>query len=353
MAADSGKTEKATPRKREDERKKGNIFQSKDITGTLSLLLFILVLRLGGNLLFTSAKQIVVESYDSLSKSAQFGLQDATSMLNSLCLKMLMLILPIGGVAALLGVVISGVQTRFLFAGSLLKPKLSRLSPVSNLKNVFSRRSLVELLKASLKIIIIGSILYTEINSRLAVMVQMPLIGPESSFYWIGEATFSVAVKLTLFMTLLSVLDYVYQWWDYEQKLKMTKQEVKEELKRMEGDPQIKSRIKEIQRKLSVMRMMHKVPFADVVIKNPTHYAVALKYDPKKDRAPVLVAKGADLLALRIIKVAEENGVYVTENKPLARGLYEAVKLDQQIPEEFYKPVADVIAFIYNLKKRR
>ena len=150
----------------------------------------------------------------------------------------------------------------------------------------------------------------------------------------------------------LAIFDYVYQWWDYEKNLRMSHQELKEEYKQTEGDPQIKGKIRDRQQQMSRQRMMQKVPNADVVIRNPTHYAVAIQYDPEKNSAPVVVAKGADTLALRIVAVAEEHGVYVTENRPLARGLYESVDLDREIPEKFYKTVAEVLAFVYSLRKK-
>ena len=150
----------------------------------------------------------------------------------------------------------------------------------------------------------------------------------------------------------LAIFDYVYQWWDYEKNLRMSKQEIKEEYKQSEGDPHVKGQIKERQQQMSRKRMMQSVPEADVVIRNPTHYAVAIQYDADQHSAPVVVAKGADALALRIVQIAEEAGVHVMENKPLARGLYETVDIDREIPEKFYQAVAEVLAFVYSLKKK-
>ena len=352
MASDSSRTEKATPYKREDERKKGNIFQSKDAISSISLLAFVLLMRMAGGPLLSGMKRVLQEGYGSLATVDHLTAVDASTIMGRFTLSALMMILPISGLAMLLGVVLGGVQTRFLFAASLLKPKLSRLNPMAGLKNMFSAKSLVELIKSILKVAVIGAILYSEIVGRVLQIRSMPLATLESGIAWTGEAVFSISVKILMFMVALAAADYFYQWWDYEKRMRMTKQEIRDEQKRMEGNPQIKSRIREVQRKMAVMRMMQKVPKADVVIRNPTHFAVALQYDPKKDRAPVVVAKGADQIALTIVKIAQEHGVYVTENKPLARGLYEAVDIGMQIPEAFYKPVADIIAFIYKLKKR-
>ncbi len=150
----------------------------------------------------------------------------------------------------------------------------------------------------------------------------------------------------------LAIVDYGYQWWEYEKSLRMSKQDIKEEYKQMEGDPQIKGKIRELQQKRAMSRMMQAVPTADVVIRNPTHFAVAVKYTPKQNTAPVVVAKGADNVAMKIVEIAEQNGVTVTENKPLARGLFESVNIDMEIPEHFFQPVAEVLAFVYSLKKR-
>ncbi len=352
MASDSSRTEKATPRKRSDERKKGNIFMSKDAISALSLLTMIALLRIAGLPLISGLRDQLVESLGSMASIERLSVREASAIMSSVGVNMIMIILPVSGMAIASGVLFTGIQTRFRFTASLLKPQLSRLNPISGLKNMFSAKALVELAKSILKIFIIGSVLYSEITARVIQIRNMPLLSLDSGISWTGEAIFSISMKILMFMVAFSAADYFYQWWTYERKLRMTKEEVKEEHKRSEGNPQTKGRIREIQRKMSVMRMMQQVPKADVVIRNPTHFAVALKYDPKKNKAPVVLAKGADHVALTIVRIAKENNVYITENKPLARGLYEAVEIGMQIPFEFYKPVADIIAFIYKLKKR-
>lgn len=347
------KTERATPRKKDDERKKGNIFQSKDLTTAVSLLAMVFILKLGGGLLFGTMERVLREGCLSMATIDQLGPRGATEILSGFSINLALILLPITGAAMLVGFLVTGVQTRFLITPSLLGPKLSRINPMSGLKNMFSMKTMVELLKSMLKVVIIGGILYADLTNKMPTITLSPLVGPTSSMQWIAGSAFDVTVRITVFMAIFAAFDYIYQWWDYEKRLRMTKEEVKEEHKRLEGDPNIKGRIRSIQRRMAQMRMMHKVPTADVVIRNPTHYAVALKYDPGKFASPVVVAKGMNLVALRIVKVAEEHGVYVTENRPLARGLYEAVDLDKQIPEQFFKPVADIIAFLYKLKKRR
>ncbi len=351
---DSGsKTERATPRKKEDERKKGNIFQSKDLTSAVSLLAFIFLLKLGGGWVFDMMSRTVADGIKSMGAIDQLTAKGATNLLTDFAVNAAIILVPITGAAMLTGMLVNGIQTRFLITPTLLRPKFSRINPMTGLKNLFSLKTMVELLKSILKVVIIGEIIYADVVGRLQSMTLSPLVGPKSSMLWLMDAVFSIAIRITAFMAIFAAFDYLYQWWDYEKRMRMTKEEVKEEHKRLEGDPNIKGRVRSLQRRMAQMRMMHKVPTATVVIRNPTHYAVALKYDPPKDASPIVVAKGADLLALRIIKVAQENGVYITENRPLARGLYESVELNQQIPEQFFKPVADIIAFLYNLRRKR
>lgn len=351
---DSGsKTERATPRKKQDERKKGNIFQSKDITNSVSLLVITYLIRLCGGWLFGTMERVVREGCASLTFTPTLTVREAAGIVSNFSIDMAVLIVPVAAASMFMGLLLTGVQTRFLITPSLLGPKLSRINPLSGLKNLFSPKTMVELIKSIIKVTIIGFVLYSDIRARITAATLSPLISPVSSMRYLAESVFDITVRIAMFMVIFAAFDYLYQWWDYEKRLRMTKEEVKEELKRMEGDPNIKGRIRSLQRRMAQARMMQKVPTADVVIKNPTHYAVALKYEPSRNAAPVVVAKGVDLVALNIIRVAEENGVYVTENRPLARGLYEAVELDHEIPEQFFKPVADIIAFIYNLKKKR
>ncbi|MPM67523.1 Flagellar biosynthetic protein FlhB [bioreactor metagenome] len=265
----------------------------------------------------------------------------------------LRIILPVCAAAMLISVILSGVQTRFKFTFSLLRPKLSRINPISGLKNIFSAKSFVELLKSLIKVTVIAIVLYTEIKTDIKQIINLPASETEEIITWIAKTAYGIVMKTAVIMGIFGAADYLYQWWSYERKIRMTKQEVKDEYKKLEGDPQVKGRIKEIQRKLSAMRMMQMVPKADVVIRNPTHYAVALKYEQKKDAAPIVIAKGKDYVAFKIIATAEKSGVYITENRPLARGLYESVELNQKIPEQYYKAVADILAFLYKLKKEK
>lgn len=349
--ADSGKNEKATQKKRDDERKKGNIFQSKDVTSSLSLLAITFVFKLIISPILAFLKRIVTIGLNKAFTTSDLTITSTMTIIIDLVANALIIIAPIGIVIGLISLLLGGIQTKFLFKMTKLKPKFSRMNPVSGLKKIFTLRSLVELLKSLIKVIIIISVLYTQINSMISELIQIPVLQLSDAMSWMGNAIYDVTMIISMYMAIFAVADYFYQWWEHEKELRMSKQEIKDEYKQTEGDPQVKSRIKDVQRKMAAMRMMKQVPLADVVIKNPTHYAVALKYNPPKDKAPMVIAKGKDYLALKIIEIAEQSGVQVTENIPLARGLYAAVEIDRQIPEEFYKPVADILAFIFKLKK--
>ena len=291
--------------------------------------------------------------FDTAAKMSELSISAATGFVTGMVIRILLLSLPILLVSALAGFLLGGAQTRFLFAPSLLAFKFSRINPIAGFKKIFSVRSFVELSKSIIKVAIIASVLYTEIKSRFAEAVQLPGTDALGSLLWIAQAVYSILLKICIIMICLGVLDLLYQWWDYEKQIRMTKQEVRDEYKTTEGDPTVKGRIRQIQNRIRHARMMQKVPKADVVIRNPTHYAVAILYDAKKNHAPTVIAKGKDLIALKIIEVAQQNNVAVMENRPLARGLYEAVEIDREIPEKYYQAVAEVLAFVYNLKRSK
>ena len=214
-------------------------------------------------------------------------------------------------------------------------------------------QSLVGLLKGLIEIVVVVAVLYFQVMDRLNEFKKLIDTDVIKIVAYISETAMSLIVTIFVMLVFVAAADYVFQWWSFEKKLKMSKQEVKDEYKQLEGDPQIKGKIKRKQQEMAQQRMMQEVPSADVVVRNPTHYAVALKYDRETAyKAPVVVAKGTDALALRIVAVAEENKVFVTENRPLARGLYEAVDIGQEIPREFYTAVAEVLAMVYEAQHK-
>ena len=234
----------------------------------------------------------------------------------------------------------------------MLRPKFSKMNPINGIKRMFGIKKLVDLAKNLIKIALLLALLYNLLQSDLIQVARMIDMNLYVSASRMLELVFDLVVKVCIAFAVVAFLDYLYQRWDHAQNLKMTKQEVKEEYKSTEGNPEIKGRIRKIQRQMALSRMMQKVPEADVIVKNPTHFAVALKYDPEKNGAPVVLAKGQDHLALRIIKLGEENGVSVVENRPLARALYASCEVDREIPPEYYGAVAELLVYIYRQSHR-
>ncbi len=252
-------------------------------------------------------------------------------------------------VTVVIAVIATFAQTKMLVTSEVLKPKFNRISPLQGFKRLFSLRSIIEAAKGILKITVLLYLIYSCVNDMIALSSKYLYMDMRGSCQHALGAIFSMMLKVGLAFLVLAVLDFLYQWWDYEREMKMSKQEIKEEYKQTEGDPQVKGKIKEVQRKMAQARMMQQVPQADVVIRNPTHFAVALRYKLGVDDAPVVLAKGQDALALRIVKVAEENSIAVIENVAVARALYAKTELNHPIPPELYAVVAEVMVYLYKL----
>ncbi len=251
-----------------------------------------------------------------------------------------------------LNVIATFSQTKLLITREPLKPKLSKLSPLKGIKRLFSLKSVVELVKNLLKISILLVLIYQYFSTAVRDFYRFLDMELSDACAILFDHIFQLLFRVALAFAVVAFFDYLYQWWDYEKSLRMSKEEIKEEFKQMEGDPKVKGKIKEIQRKRARERMMQQVPGADVVIRNPTHVAVALRYKPDRDSAPVVVAVGLDELALRIVSVAEENNVAVVENVSLARALYAGTELNREIPPEFYGPVAEILVYVLKLDQQ-
>ena len=305
-----------------------------------------------GPSLYSNLRQTMANYFRLSGITPEINALQAQRFISDGILKFFQLALPFLGVMMLIGYLTYAIQTRFLFQMTLVNFKFDRINFFSGIKKLFSMRSVVELFKAILKFAAIGIIVYGDIQKKIVEAMTLTDRDPLVSFFWVCGAIFSIVIKAGFVLIAIAALDFFYQWWEYEKGMMMSKQDVKDEYKQLEGDPQIKGKIKERQRQMAAMRMMQQVPTADVVIANPTHFALALKYDPEKSKAPMVIAKGADYMALKIIAIARENGVEVTENPPLARALYAVVEIEQEIPSEFYKAVAEVLAYVYRLKKK-
>lgn len=350
MANDS-KTEKATPKKRKDERKKGHIPLSKDIVTVASLIGIFFSLSLLFPFIYETIRDFMLYCISLVGnvpdvKSYGFQLQEEITF------TIIKAAIPILLISIALAVVATGAQTKFLFSGEKLKIKFSNLNPINGIKNMFALKNLVELLKNIVKIVILFVILFQIVEGELTAVARTIDMDIMVSAAYVLNAIMNMVYKVTIVFIAISGFDFFYQRWDFERQIKMSKEEVKEEYKQTEGNPEVKGKIREIQRQRARSRMMQAVPTADVIIRNPTHYAVALKYDLDKDNAPILVAKGQDELALRIVQIGEENGVYVMENKALARGIYASTQLGWEIPEEYYGMVAEILVYVYKLNKK-
>ena len=278
------------------------------------------------------------------------SINELMGVISRVIVEMAITLLPIIGTALVAGVAINLMQVGPLFTVKPLGMKLNRISPISGIKRLFSSKTIVDLAKSILKILILGYIAYNDYSKLLEVFPGYIGRDVYDSVILIMRTAFLTALKMCIAMIFISIGDFIYQWWKYEKDLRMTKQEVKDEYKMMEGDPQIKGKIKAKQRQMSAMRMMSRVPEADVVITNPTHYAVALKYDDKVSGAPLVIAKGQDYIARKIREIAQENGVQIVENPPLAQALYAMCEVDDEIPGDFYQAVADILVFVYRQK---
>lgn len=348
--ADSQKTEKATPKRRRDERKKGNIFFSNDAVSVVVLIAGLATLFLSMGSMADNLGQFL-RSCISLVRLSQGtdAVGDLRQLLPELLWSFVLTVGPILLVPTVAGIAATFFQTKLLVTGESLRPKFSRINPLQGIKRLFSLRSLIEALKGLLKITVLLYIIYNFLAGTVELFTKYLFTDLVTACSHLAGLAFQMSMQIAVAYVVLAAADVFYQWMDYERQLRMSKQEIKEEFKQIEGDPQVKGRIKEIQRKMAQSRMMQKVPQADVVVRNPTHFAVALRYKPDRDRAPVVLAKGQDQIALRIVQKAEESGVAVVENVPLARALYASVELGQEIPPELYGAVAEVLVYLYQL----
>lgn len=352
MAESAGqeRTERATSKRRQEARKRGQVAVSREIPSTLILLTSLGVFYFAGEHLFGQLTRLVASMFGRLNSIRVHTVSDAGALAFDLIPSFLVLLAPVCLPLLVAGVIGNIGQIGFELHLDPITPKLSKLNPAAGLKRVFSLRGLVELAKSVLKIVFVGLIAWSVVSGYLA---EFPtLVHRDLGGIWdfAHTAAFKIIFYVSLALIVLAVLDYAYQRWQYEQSLKMTKQEVKDERKQAEGDPKVKARIRTLQRQVAYQRMMAEVPKSDVVITNPTHLAVALRFDPAEMAAPRVVAKGADHIAERIRDIAREHNVPLVENKPLAQALYKMAELGDYIPVDLYRAVAEVLAYVYRLK---
>jgi flagellar biosynthetic protein FlhB len=353
MADDSfgERTEKATGKRRNEARKKGQVAKSREIPSVAVLLAALSVLYILSNYLWQQLSSIMVRSFQKIG-TLTLSPDNTLALQTEILWWVFQILAPI--LLAIMAVAILGnyVQIGSLFSTEAIQPQWGRINPIQGFTRLFSKQALVELLKAVGKFLIIGWVAYSTVEKELPEIRMLTEQEVGGIFRYVGLVSSRIIFKTLLVMIALAVLDYLFQRWSYEKSLRMTKREVQEEYKQSEGDPLIKSRIRSIQRDLARRRMMSEVPKADVVITNPTHLAVALSYQREEMTAPKVVAKGAGLIAEKIREIARTHGVPVVENKTLAQVLHKTVELGQTIPSSLYQVVADLLAHVYRMKNR-
>ncbi len=354
MADDSRgeRTEAPTPRRRQEARERGNVVRSVDLGSAFFLLGAFLLLYFMGSRILTALgayEEKILMDIDRPPLDVSSTVRLAVDMVQASG----GVILPFLIALMVLGVAVNILQTGFVFSGRSLTPDLGRLNPLTGFGRLFSAQSGMRLVMSLLKIVVIGVVMFWIVRREVEGMMPLATLDAWGILGAISSAIFFTAMKMALLLVGLAVLDYLFQRWQHEKELRMTKQEVRDELRRYEGDPQIRQRRLQLARQLARQRMMKAVEKADVVITNPTELAIALHYDPANMSAPRVVAKGARLMALRIRQVASEHQIPIVERKPLAQALFAACKVGDVIPEQLYKAVAEVLSFIYGLDPAR
>ncbi len=353
MAEDSfqEKTEPASDRKREEARRKGKVARSVELNSALVLLFGMLILYVGGGALATGMAEVARSAF-LRSGSLVITRENVHALFTGGVVRIGMLLSPVVLGIMVVGLASSYIQVGFVYSPEVLRPTFDKLNPLNGIQKILiSRRSLVELGKSLAKVFVVGLVAYWAIEDVIAESPMLVDADPMAVMGYLGNAAYGLGMKAGLAFLVLAIADYFFQRFEHERDLRMSKEEVKEETKSTEGDPQVKARIRGIQRRIAYRRMMQDVPKADVIVTNPTHLAVALKYEAEEMRAPRVVAKGADLVALKIREIAAANNVPIVEDKPLAQALFRSVEIGQDIPEKLFQAVAQLLAYIYRVKQ--
>ena len=349
------KTEPATEKKLSDARKEGQVAKSREIANGFGLLAVFLVLKIWVGHMGYQFMNVFTHIYDKIPEVVTFWHgnmpeQDTDILFRRMILEAIVIMAPILAIGFIIAFVSDLMQVGWKPTGKPLQPKFSKLNPMSGFKRIFSANALVELVKSILKIGLITYICYNYLKNKWPLLYTLYDMDVTQAIALIGETVTDLGIRISMFYLIIAAADFIYQKYKFSKDMRMTKQEIKEEYKQQEGDPQIKGKIRQKMREVSQRRMMQNLPQADVVITNPTHFAVAIKYDPEVADAPIVIAKGEDHLAAKIKEVAREHKIEIVENKPLARMLYANVDVGQAVPPELYQAVAEVLAFVYHLQ---
>ncbi len=349
------KTEEPTAKKKQDTRKEGKVPKSKELSSGVELIALFLILKFWVGHMGENFMKLFSEIYEKIPAyttywNGRIVREDYKILINNVYVKLLVQLLPFFVVGIVIAVGVNMLQFKFQISTKPLNPKFSKLNPISGMKRMFSKDKIVELIKSIAKIVLIMFMVYTTVKDDWVYLVKFYGMPLNQAIEAIGNIVINMGLKISLVFMIVAFVDLIYQRRKFNNDIKMTKQEVKDEYKNAEGDPQIKGKIRSEMREASQRRMMQDVPKADVVITNPTHFAVAIKYDASTGSAPIVLAKGADYVAQKIKEIARENQVEIVENKPLARMLYANVDVGQEVPPELYQAVAEVLAMVYKMQ---
>lgn len=350
--ANDDKTEEPTTKKLQDARKEGQVARSKELITSSSLMVLFVVLKLFVGFIGENFVNAYRKSFGGIDRIVGdgFTINTAEHILSDSIQTIIITCLPIFSFAVIVSIVVNIFQVKWKITAKPMMPKFSKLNPINGFKKLISKDKIVELLIEVIKIAIISYIAYNTLKNEWKTLLILYDMKLEQAILLIGNMVIDLGFKISMLFLIIGFGDLIYQKIKFKKEMRMTKQEVKDEFKNTEGDPQTKSRIRTKMREVSQRRMMQALPQADVVITNPTHYAAAIKYDKDSAQAPILLAKGADFLAQKIKEIAKENNIEIVENKPLARMLYYNVEIGAEIPPELYQMTAEVLAYVYGLK---
>lgn len=352
MADDEEKTEEPTPKRREEARNKGQVAKSQDLTKAGLLLAGMSIIYVAGGGIRAKLGLFMQWCFENI-HTINFSEESINSLLLSVIYLVIGILAPFATGLLFFVLVISILQVGLKVSFETLKPNFGKLDPIKGLKNIFSTSALMRVVMSLLKLAVIGAVLYYAIVGEVEIVFALHTYEVITIFAVIGDMAFWMVIKMALAMLVLALIDFIYQKYNHEKQLKMSMQEIKDEMKQSEGDPHVKARIRRKMMENTFKRMMASVPQADVVVTNPIHFAIALKYDPAISDAPIVIAKGQRLIALRIKELAKEAGIPIVEDKPLARALFKTVEVGEQVPPALFRAVAKVLGYIYRMKNKK
>jgi flagellar biosynthesis protein FlhB len=343
------KTEKPTSRRLQKAREKGQIARSKEIPSAAVLFGSLLILFYFGN---TIVQTLELEMRNMLRVQIppELTIIYLSSLLRGVALRVSFILVPVMLAIVALSIGSNVLQGGFLVSSEAIKFKFNQLNPVSGIKRLFSKNSLMQLAKSLVMVMVVSIISYQVVSKYIPLYPRLVLMNANQLLYWTATISYEIFIRVAVLLVILAIADYCFQKYQFTEQLKMSKQEVKDEHKDMDGDPMIKGRIRRMQREMARKRMMNDVPTADVIITNPTHYSVALSYKVNSMEAPKVVAKGVGFLALKIRELAQQHGIPLVENRPLAQTLYKTVNIGEYIPANLFKAVAEILAYVYKAK---